>query len=244
MKIIKLESTPSTNTFISLHRADLEPPCMIMALEQTAGRGQRGNSWESEPGKNLTFSIYLTPHDFPARNQFFISEAFALGILDALAAIGVDARVKWPNDIYVADRKLCGILIEHSVMGMNLMHTIAGAGINLNQQRFLSDAPNPVSVWQLKGEETDVEWMAIRVAECVERRLDALFRGADATALHAEYMGSLWRGDGAYYSFRDVVADERFEARIEDVEPLGHLILAGRDGVCRRYAFKEVEFLL
>lgn len=149
MTHIALEEVSSTNTWLAQHADELLHLTMVTAERQTAGRGQRGNSWESEPGANLTFSLLIRPEGVPARSQFSISEATALAVTDLLAIYGVKATVKWPNDIYVGDRKICGILIEHAVMGTSIMHSIIGAGLNVNQTRFVSDAPNPVSLLQL-----------------------------------------------------------------------------------------------
>ena len=118
MNYLELEETASTNTYATQHAGELADMTMVTARRQSAGRGQRGNSWESEPGRNLTFSLFFRPpRSLHPRSQFFISEAVALAIADALAGRGVEAMVKWPNDIYCGDRKICGILIEHSLFG-------------------------------------------------------------------------------------------------------------------------------
>ena len=120
MKFLNLEETLSTNSYASARAAELEDWTVVSARRQTAGRGQRGNGWEAEEGKNLTFSVFFRPENFRARDQFALSEAVALAVVETLAGEGIEARVKWPNDIYVGDRKICGILIEHAVMGMNV----------------------------------------------------------------------------------------------------------------------------
>ncbi len=131
---------------------------VLMAREQTAGRGQRGNSWEAAPGMNVTMSVMLRPQGLPAAAQFAISEAVAMGVVDLLDSLGVDgARVKWPNDIYVGDRKVCGILIENSLCGTIVGRSVAGVGLNVNQREFVGGAPNPVSLRQLLGRDLDVE---------------------------------------------------------------------------------------
>lgn len=173
MNLRLLESVDSTNNYAKANAASLPSPTMVVAREQTAGRGQRGNSWESEPGANLTFSVFVRLPEFPARRQFAVSEAVALAVADTLGVFGVQAKVKWPNDIYVGDRKICGILIEHALMGAELMHTVIGVGINVNQKRFLSPAPNPVSMRQLLGKETPVvavrEEVAARLGGSIQR---------------------------------------------------------------------------
>lgn len=241
MKVIRLEETPSTNTWIREHRAGLAEECLAFAVSQTAGRGQRGNSWESEPGKNLTASALLFPSGVEPARQFMISEAVSLAVVDFLEAIGIRAMVKWPNDIYVADSKICGILIEHSVMPREILYTIAGVGINLNQRCFLSDAPNPVSVWQLTGQECDVEQAAHALAMCISRRMAMT---QSAASLHEEYMGRLWRGDGRMYPFFDRITGKKITARIAGVAPDGTLTLLTDAGESRSYAFKEIEFIL
>lgn len=241
MKYLELEETASTNSYASSRSGELSDMTMITARSQSAGRGQRGNSWESEPGKNLTFSLFfIPPAGMHPRNQFFISEAVALAIADTLSRHGVETKVKWPNDIYAGDRKICGILIENSLFGTSIRHCIAGAGINVNQTEFLSDAPNPVSIRQLTGKETDLDDLKRDVAESLERRL-AQLKG-DTESLHSEYRSRLWRGDGGFHPFRDVAEGEMISAAIEDVAPDGTLTLRLVDGTSRSYAFKEVEF--
>lgn len=130
---------------------------VVWADFQTAGRGQRGHEWHSRSGENLTFSVVLEPNFLPIAEQFSVSEVVALSLVDMLADYGVEARIKWTNDIYVGDRKLVGILIEHSLSSATLRRTIVGVGINVNQTEFDSSIPNPVSMAQLLGKQLDAE---------------------------------------------------------------------------------------
>lgn len=241
MEIIKIEETDSTNSWVAHNRRSLTIPTMVYAGRQTAGRGQRGNSWESEPGKNLCASFLLKPEGVLPRRQFVVSEAIALAVVDLLGSCGVEAKVKWPNDIYVGDRKICGILIEHAVTPDEILYTIAGAGVNINQDRFLSDAPNPVSLIQLTGLSHDVDKMALMLAERVEERMRMAERSGEK--LHEEFKRRMWRGDGRRYPFYDRLRGERVEAAIADVAADGILTLDLGDSQ-RSYAFKEVEFLI
>jgi biotin--[acetyl-coA-carboxylase] ligase len=242
MKILRLESTGSTNTYVRERLGELEIPTLVWARGQTAGRGQRGNSWEAEPGKNLTCSVALRPSTVPARRQFSVSEGVALAVSDLLEEIwGIVAKVKWPNDIYVADRKIAGILIENAVMGESLLHSVAGIGLNVNQEQFLSDAPNPVSVKQLTGRSTPVEEVVLRLSAAIERRMSQCETPEGRERLHGEYMSRLWRGDGGLYRWRDTASGEEFEAAILSVAQMGHLTLRTADGDERTFAFKEVE---
>lgn len=253
MEEIILERVDSTNTYCREHLAELQAPMMVRAVAQDAGRGQRGNSWESEPGKNLTFSILWHPEGVGAAEQFSISEAVSLGILDFLTELGLEGKVKWPNDIYVGDKKICGILIEHFLFGSEIEHSILGVGINVNQRDFVSDAPNPVSVFQLTGRELELDEKARRVGELIESRLLRIGQSEGKIAMHLEYLENLWRKDGRAYPFRDMVHDELYEGVIEDVEPAGVLVIRPvnepddglvREGFLRRYAFKEVVFIV
>lgn len=238
-KRIWLEETDSTNMYVRDRIQALEPMTLVLARTQTAGRGQRGNSWESEPGMNLTFSFHFSPERTAPAAQFAISEAVALAMAGVLCDFGIEARVKWPNDIYVGDRKISGILIENSIMGSRIDHSIVGIGLNVNQKRFVSDAPNPVSMSQLTGLEYDLDTVADSVATNMERHLRRL---ADADgSLHREYLSRLWRGDGRPYPFRETATGELFEGVILDVAPTGHLLLQTPAGP-RSYAFKEITF--
>lgn len=232
--IITLDTCRSTNSELAARAAGLPHGTILATREQTAGRGQRGNSWESEPGKNLTFSILLRMPGFPAARQFEISEAVALGVADALRPLlpGHDIKVKWPNDIYVGDRKICGILIEHSLDGPSIICSIAGIGINVNQRQFFSDAPNPVSVAQLTGTSTPLTPLLDHAGTSIMRRLEQ-----HPAERHADYLASLWRRLGGRY--RDAATGREFTADVMDVAPSGTLTLAAPDGP-ESYLFKEV----
>lgn len=252
MQTIILPAVHSTNTYVSQNAGALPIPCVVRAVEQTAGRGQRGNTWEAEPGLNLTLSFHLRPEGILPREQFAVSEAIALAVCDTLAHYNIPARIKWPNDVYVDDRKICGILIEHSLYGMEIRHTIAGIGLNVNQNRFVSDAPNPVSMTQLTGRSYDLDEVADILGGAVERRMKSVALSAPAghcdtpcrAEMHREFMRTLWRGEGEW-PFRDTANGELFRASIADVSPEGFLTLHPSDGTPpRRYAFKEVAFLL
>lgn len=236
--------TDSTNTYLALHEKELPSPLMLTAATQKAGRGQRGNSWESEPGKNITVSVLWRPAGLRASDQFAISEATALAVVDYLAGRGIEARVKWPNDIYVGDDKICGILIEHSVTGTTVERSILGIGINVNQTLFTSPAPNPVSMTQLTGREYDLDEERAALGESLDRLLPFTETEEGRAQIHAEFRRGVWRGDGLPHAYRDS-AGGLFRAVISDIEPKGMLVLEVRPGgEIRRFAFKEVEFLL
>lgn len=242
MKIIHLAKIDSTNAYILREVENLEAPVMVVAHTQTAGQGQRGNSWESQPGKNLTFSIFYRPEGLPPMAQFSMSEAVALGVVDFLRRYGIEAKVKWPNDIYVGDKKICGILIRHSITATRVSYSVIGVGINVNQTEFLSDAPNPISMKQIKGKTYDLSALETEVSNIMERRLGGIENLKDRDELHAVFMKHLWRGDGKLYSFADTATGEIFLARIEGIASHGPMMLQLEDGTVRTYAFKEVSF--
>lgn len=245
MNFILLEETDSTNSYVSAHAAELDDMTLVAAHSQTRGRGQRGNSWESEPGKNLTLTLFHRPSAFEARRQFSISEAAAMAVVDFLASERITAMVKWPNDIYVSDRKICGILIEHSVMGQNIENTRIGIGININQEKFISDAPNPVSMINILRRETDLNDATARLGVFLELRLAEAADPVAAANLHTAFLRRLWRHDGAAHPFRIRETGRGFRGVIETVQPDGYLIVRDDEsGDQLRFAFKEVEFLL
>lgn len=209
---------------------------------QTAGRGQRGNSWEAEPGKNLTFSLMLRPEGLRAADAFHLSMAVSVGIVKALRRLlGAEVVLKWPNDIYVGDRKLCGILIENSLTGPYVAQSIVGIGINVNQTEFTSPAPNPVSMAQLAGHEFPLEATLAEVIEAIVAEYDEYERTRDLPALHSAYEAWLWRGKGEW-TWHDNLTGETLRAAIQSVAPTGHLTLATNPP--RTYAFKEVSAVL
>ncbi|MBQ9668583.1 MAG: biotin--[Prevotella sp.] len=227
-ELIHLAETDSTNRWLREHPA--EGNVAVWTDYQSAGRGCGTNTWESERGRNLLFSLLIHPAAVKASEQFSISMAISLAIVDALSTFVAEGlSIKWPNDIYWRDRKLCGILIECSLSGQHIRDCIIGVGLNVNQECFLSDAPNPVSLRQILAHELDREALLKRI-------LDA-FTPDEVDA--ARYRSLLYRREGLH-PYRD--ADGPFEARLVTVEPDGHLILIDVNGRQRRYAFKEVSF--
>lgn len=152
-----LHETTSTNSYLDelCNNSSVEELTSVYTDFQTAGRGQRGNSWESEDGANLLFSFVLYPDFLEARKQFYLSQITALALQEVLSQYTDGIRIKWPNDIYWKDKKICGTLIENDLTGIHISRSISGTGVNLNQERFVSDAPNPVSLFQITGQRYD-----------------------------------------------------------------------------------------
>lgn len=214
---------------------------LIMAECQTAGRGQRGHTWISPEGENLTFTLVVEPRFLAANEQFLLLETIALALCDCFAQFGIETGIKWTNDIYYKDRKLVGILIEHFYSGATLRRTLVGIGINVNQLVFDPTLPNPVSMRQIAGRIFDRETVLDRFEEAFRLRF-AQLETANHTTLHADYHARLYRlgQEQAFLS----AEGHPFTARIEGVEEDGALILQHATGERRSYRFKEVEFVV
>ncbi len=241
---IKVSQTASTNTYLSRLAATLPGGTVIYTPCQTAGRGQKGNSWESEDGKNLTFSVLLKHPPVKARDQFYLSEAAALAVVEALTAEAGDGfSVKWPNDVYWQDKKICGMLLENSLDGSDIAHCIVGIGLNVNQKRFLSDAPNPISLINITGHEHDLEVLLKRVCSRIEQLVGSLDDDNARADLHQRYMAALYRNDGQLHPWEDA-AGHRLMASVAGIAPDGTLTLQHEDGTRHDYLFKEVKHII
>ena len=241
---IKVSQTASTNTYLSRLAATLPGGTVIYTPSQTAGRGQKGNSWESEDGKNLTFSQLIKRPPVKARDQFYLSEAAALAVVEALAAEAADGfSVKWPNDVYWHDKKICGMLIENSLDGSDIATSVVGIGINVNQERFLSDAPNPVSLKGITGRDHDLMALLKRVCSRIEQLVDSLDDDSARQQLHRSYMAALYRNDGQRHPYEDAQGN-RFMASVADIAPDGTLTLLHEDGTRHSYLFKQVKHII
>ena len=214
---------------------------IIWAEQQTAGRGQRGHTWLSGEGLNLTFSAVLEPTFLPAQEQFSLLQVVALALVDALKEYNIEARIKWTNDIYVDDKKLVGILMEHKLQGSQIGRTIAGIGININQTEFCSSLPNPTSIRLVTGNQYDRKQVLRSIAKHLMHRYQMLKQGEQAT-LHADYLGKLYKlGEEQTFALPD---GTRFQGTIIGVEPQGALKIADTEGPEHKFLFKEVEFVL
>ncbi len=213
---------------------------VIFAKKQTKGRGQDTNKWESADGKNLTFSIMYFPKGMFVSQQFYISRAIALGVADYLSGKVNNVSIKWPNDIYVGENKIAGILIENTVKGANISSVICGVGININQEKFISDAPNPVSLKQLTGEEYSLEDELTVLLQCIENRY-ALLENYELDLLDKDYNYMLFKKLG-YHMFNE--KGVIFKARIHSITEIGQMVLEKEDGNKKTYNFKEVSYVI
>ena len=231
-KVVHINETDSTNHWLKAHG---EGTMVVVTDYQTAGKGCGSNSWESERGRNLTFSMLIHPEGLAAKKQFWITEVVSVALCNTLERyINKKMDIKWPNDIYVGDQKICGILIENRLQGATIKDSIIGIGLNVNQRVFLSGAPNPVSLYQLTGQETDRDAL-------LHQFLTAFERVAANPVVGQAYRERLYR-KGIPASYEDMSG--RFKATLTDVQRDGRLVLQDETGQRRTYVFKEVQFIL
>ena len=245
---IHLTETDSTNRFLlDAYRAATEDDPLRMAKVavayadfQTAGRGQGCNKWESEKGKNLLCSLLVRPQGVKATQQYILSMAGALALYDALTPLGEGLALKWPNDVYWHDSKLSGTLIETTLKGGNIEACIFGIGLNINQQHFSADVPNPVALRHIVGHDTDIaDWLQ-RIVAAFRQRMDAV-SGGEYADIRTDYHAALYRRTGTH-AYRD--SQGTFRATMQGVADDGHLILRDEQGALRQYAVKEVQCIL
>lgn len=244
--IKRLDAVDSTNRYLRDEADNLwvggKEIVAVTAQHQTAGRGQRGNVWQSQNGCNLLMSILVRPgNSLEAKRQFLLSQAIAVSIHSAMKCYGIETRLKWPNDIYVGNRKLAGILVELDYSGAFVEQAIIGIGLNVNQTEFQPMERVPVSMKMLLGKDIPVEDV-LRDVLCNFSNYYAEMRWGNSGLIAAEYQ-ALLLGFGEQCKFVDCNGCS-FEAVMEGIEPTGHLLLRHVNGTLSRYAFKEVEMQL
>lgn len=273
MKTLWLDTIDSTNSEALRRLPDL-PSCTVLAArEQTAGRGQRGNTWFSEPGKNLTFSIVLKfgPGAVSARDAHYLNCLASLSVVSLLDSFGIRSQIKWPNDIYVGKRKICGMLLENTLCTTGLAASVIGIGLNVNQTAFprLANATSvALELGQVRFEAQDLaqgkclagpssadnagqvhpmEWDLAQTLESLlrlfEERLPLLSSPEGRQELMADYTARLFQKD-VPAPYRDLLQDREFTGVIEGVEPDGRLRVRDAEGGKRFFRFKEISYLL
>ena len=241
MNVIWLDSIDSTNSEALRRLADVPSGTVIAAREQTAGRGQRGNTWFTQPGQNLTFSIVLKFEGvFPVSRAVWLNYLSSLAVAQFLRSFDVSCEIKWPNDVYVGKRKKCGILIGNQLGGGGLASAVLGIGININQKELLQLA-NATSLSLCTSKEYAVEECLQRFLGIFEELLPKVFE--DGTGLFDAYSSQLFR-KGVSARYYDILREEEFDGVIRGVEPDGRLCIIDAAGKCRYYHFKEVSYIL
>lgn len=247
------EVVDSTNRLAREEAANASDSTVWAADMQTAGRGQRGNTWTSDRGKNLTFSWLVKPANLSPSRQFLISQATALGICAYLAEWGLAPQIKWPNDIYLGDKKICGILIEHSLTSERILSTVVGIGLNLSQTEFPASLPNPTSLRLALAEhfpdrplpELDPKEELVSLLGHLHAFRSLIDTESGATALETAYLDRLYRlGESALYEDRTMTPPRRFTGRILGIDKRSCLrVLDEERGQERVFSFQEIAYL-
>ena len=241
MHIVKLNATSSTNTYLKEYARELDfkDDILVWTHAQVEGRGQRGAIWESEPGKNLTFSVFKRVEGFRADRTFYMTMAASLMVVETLEHFGVrQLAVKWPNDILAGARKICGILIE-TIIRDGLYGVILGVGINVNQKVF-EKAPRATSVLLEIGRVTDLD-------EVLDYFIKSFYKYAelvsqfDFATLHQLYEQQLFRKDKV--STFELPGGKHIAGIINGVSKNGKLILQLEDELLKEFDLKEIKLL-
>ncbi len=235
------ERLSSTNSHAAamLRKSRVPEGTVVYTGYQTAGKGQAGNKWESEENKNLLLSVILYPSLIRADRQFLISKVISLGVSDFVKSHVSDVTIKWPNDIYAGNEKIAGILIENSIIRNEIDHTIAGIGININQEHFPRHLPNPTSLKLITGVEYDLEKCLNELIAKLDARYKLLLYSRTAR-IDEDYKSSLYRF-GQFTEFKDNRGV--FEGKIRSVTDLGRIQIEDRRGRIYEYGLNEVDFL-
>ena len=239
MNVVWLDTVDSTNSEALRRLTELASGTVLAAREQTAGRGQRGNTWFSEPGMNLTFSLVLKDLAISAPDAPRLNYLTSVAVASYLASRGVEAQIKWPNDIYVGGRKICGMLLENTLgPGGRLLASVIGIGINVNQQEFPQLA-NATSLCLCTGKEYELSAELKSFLDTFEGLLQQLM----SDELSAAYSARLFR-KGVPARYHDLLTGCEYQGVIEGVEADGRLHIRKLDGADCYYRFKEVSYIL
>jgi BirA family transcriptional regulator, biotin operon repressor / biotin---[acetyl-CoA-carboxylase] ligase len=241
-KLFFFRNLTSTNIKAASLLKDSNPGegAIIYTNFQSSGKGQGNNKWESEDGKNLLMSIIIYPSDIKVSDQFLISMIVSLGICDFLKRYLSLYSIKWPNDIYVNNDKIAGILIENAILGEKIKHSVIGIGLNINQKKFTGNAPNPVSLSILNKTEYELLTCLKELAYNIDKRYKLLLHGHIDNIL-AEYNNNLYRIN-QWCFFEDSTG--KFKGRIISIGSDGILRIEKENGTFKNFYFKEIEFIL
>lgn len=240
-----ISDASSTNSLLReiwKQEPDLKPAYALACFHQTAGRGQLNNTWQSEAGKNIAYSVFLRPDHIEPKFAFVLSQAVSLALVQSLLeTCGLKAEIKWPNDIYVKDGKIAGILIENELMGKTIQGSIVGIGLNVNQEHFHRDLPNPVSIIQLCAQSFDLKALTATLHANLGQAYAKSFSSQGQGKIAAAYHQHLYRREG-FHHFKE--GERLFKAKILRVQPSGQLELENEQGQIKSFTFKEIEYLI
>ena len=244
-KIIALDTVGSTNNYMldKIKAGTItEEGTVVIANGQTAGKGLENNVWESEAGKNLTFSILLKPGSLKAHQQFQLTKIISLAVYDFIRSYlpNEQIKIKWPNDIYVGNKKIAGILINNTIKGKEIIFTVVGIGININQRIFISGAPNPVSLWHYLNCDLKLEYCLKNSLSRIEKRYQQL-NNNETYQINSDYKKALYRlNDFNLFNYKKSI----ISARITGVSEYGQIQLLQKNGLEIKCDLKEIEFII
>lgn len=242
--IISLNRINSTNDYALklINDKKATTGMVVSAFEQTSGKGLESNTWESEAGKNLTISIIVKPKGLPPEKQFMLNKITALAVRDFANKMlkRTDVLIKWPNDIYMGNKKLSGILISNIIEGQAISWSVVGIGVNINQKIFRSDAPNPVSMIHASGREFNLDLCLKSLCDIFEEWFTQLME-KNHQKIDAKYLKAQYRL-GVFSEF--IFKNRLLEARITGIGEFGHLLLETTDGSLLSCDLKEVKYVL
>ena len=242
-QFIELDEVDSTNNYASALINELKPTegTVVLSYNQKSGKGQRDAYWESKPNSNLTFSIIFYPHFLEPKNQFLLNQVVSLGVCDyAKFVLENEIKIKWPNDIYHKDKKLAGILIENSIRSNQIISSVIGIGLNINQTIFVTDPPNPISFKMITNKNYDLGKCLSELCGFLESRYLQLKAGK-LDLLKKDYLNSLYR----YNEFKSYLHNhKKFKAKIISVAEGGKLVLEKENGETANFDFKEISFVI
>lgn len=241
--LLHLKELDSTNAY-ALNLLSKNKPSegtVISAWNQTCGRGQIGSNWESEAGKNITMSLILYPNFLPIKQQFLLNQAISLSVFDFVSRfVSAEVKIKWPNDVFVNNKKIAGILIQNSLSSNIFQSSVIGLGININQTIFKSDAPNPTSVKLETDNENNLEDLMELLCADLEKRYLQL-RSGNISLIQQSYLNNLYRfQEDAIYQRMD--NQEIFSGKIVGTDETGKLLVDHNKGQSA-FSMKTIKFL-
>lgn len=237
-KIIQLESVDSTNNYVAnlISANNIEHGTVILADNQTNGRGQRGNVWDSKPGENLIFSLYAKPENLSVNKQFFLSMAIALACNKTLQNLNIESKIKWPNDILIGNKKIAGILIENQLKSTNIEHSIIGIGFNINEKGL--NKIGGISLIDLKGKFTPILEFTFQLIQQIKFYWNKVYL-LQFKEIKAEYLSNLWLlNEDANFEINNEIKI----GKIIDITEEGRLLIDFKNQI-QAFDFKEISFL-
>lgn len=243
IKILHFDEINSTNVFLydKISENNDISDMVVVAAHQTAGRGMDKNRWESEAGKNLLFSIALNVNFLEAENQFKISQAVSVAIVETLSQFVDDKRlfIKWPNDIYFGDKKLAGMLIQNTIEGRMMGVSIIGIGLNVNQIEFSKDIPNPISLKMISGQDFDLDNLLNLLVSSIKTKVESLRDKENQNEINEKYVSRSYRfGIWSDYFYQNQVKS----MIIRGFDKYGRLLLHDKEGAEIVCDVKELQF--